>query len=309
MHSYDPPALAAVQTVTKRVLAEIDRVCAVLGVRYTAYGGTAIGAVRHQGFIPWDDDGDVCMPREDYERFIREAPAVLRPEFFIASPLTDADYPISFGVIGLRGSEFVSEVAKGRSFRMPIGVDLFVLDEIADDKRVFARQSRGTWLWARLMFLRGVGNPPTGLPTPARQAASAVMLGVHFALRALRITERGLYRRWLRAALLGAEKNAAAGAAPADRPVLLGDFSTRDPMRWSATTDELFPAREVPFEDITIRVPRDHDAVLTRGYGDYMRIPEESERVNHQPFRIVLGPHADEYGEAPDGDGDGGNDE
>ena len=157
------------------------------------------------------------------------------------------------------------------------------------------------------MFLRGVGNPPTGLPTPARQAASAVMLGVHFALRALRITERGLYRRWLRAALLGAEKNAAVGAAPADRPVLLGDFSTRDPMRWSATTDELFPAREVPFEDITIRVPRDHDAVLTRGYGDYMRIPEESERVNHQPFRIVLGPHADEYGEAPDGDG--GSDE
>ena len=154
------------------------------------------------------------------------------------------------------------------------------------------------------MFLRGVGNPPTGLPTPARQAASAVMLGVHFALRALRITEQGLYRRWLRAALLGAKKNAAAGAAPADRPVLLGDFSTRDPMRWSATTDELFPAREVPFEDITIRVPRDHDAVLTRGYGDYMRIPEESERVNHQPFRIVLGPHADEYGEAPDGGSD-----
>ena len=80
-------------------------------------------------------------------------------------------------------------------------------------------------------------------------------------------------------------------------------------MRWSATTDELFPAREVPFEDITIRVPRDHDAVLTRGYGDYMRIPEESERVNHQPFRIVLGPHADKNGKAPDGDGDGGNDE
>ena len=279
MSAADPATLAAIQRVTRRCLAEIDRVCSLLGVRYVAYGGTAIGAVRHQGFIPWDDDGDVCMPREDYERFIREAPAVLRPEFFIASPLSDADYPISFGVIGLRGSEFVSEVAKDRSFRMPIGVDLFVLDEIAENKRVFARQSRGTWLWARLMFLRGVGNPPTGLPTPARQAASAVMLG--------------------------AKKNASAtaGAAPADRPALLGDFSTRDPMRWSATTDELFPAREVPFEDITIRVPRDHNAVLTRGYGDYMRIPEESERVNHQPFRIVLGPHADEYGEAPAGDG------
>lgn len=309
MSEADPATLAAIQRITKRCLAEIDRVCTLLDIRYVAYGGTAIGAVRHQGFIPWDDDGDVCMPRPDYERFIAEAPAVLRDEFFIASPASHSDFPISFGVLGLKGSEFISKVAKDRPFRMPIGVDLFVLDEIAEDPARFRAQLRGTWLWARLMFLRGVGNPPTGLPTPARQAASAVMLGVHFALRALRITERGLYRRWLRAAMLGAKKNASAasGAAPADRPVLLGDFSTRDPMRWSATTDELFPAREVPFEDITIRVPRDHDAVLTRGYGDYMRVPEESERVNHKPFHIVLGPHADEYGEAPDGNG--GSDE
>lgn len=287
MHSYDPPALAAVQTVTKRVLAEIDRVCAVLGVRYTAYGGTAIGAVRHQGFIPWDDDGDVCMPREDYERFIREAPAVLRPEFFIASPLTDADYPISFGVIGLRGSEFVSEVAKGRSFRMPIGVDLFVLDEIADDKRVFSRQSRGTWLWARLMFLRSIPCPPTGLPTPARQLAAFAMACAHWGMRALRVNEASLYRRWLRAALKGRDNPVKA----ADGTTLYGDFSTRDPRRWSASEAELFPARSVPFDDITVRIPAAYDVVLTRGYGDYMRVPDPSDRVTHEPYRIVFGPN------------------
>ena len=77
MSAADPATLAAIQRVTKRCLAEIDRVCALLDLRYVAYGGTAIGAVRHQGFIPWDDDGDVCMPREDYERFIAEAPALL----------------------------------------------------------------------------------------------------------------------------------------------------------------------------------------------------------------------------------------
>ena len=59
--------------------------------------------------------------------------ALLGDEFFIASPATHPNYPISFGVLGLKGSEFVSKVAKDRSFRMPIGVDLFVLDEIADD--------------------------------------------------------------------------------------------------------------------------------------------------------------------------------
>ena len=287
MSAADPATLAAIQRVTKRCLAEIDRVCTLLDLRYVAYGGTAIGAVRHQGFIPWDDDGDVCMPRADYERFIAEAPALLGDEFFIASPATHPNYPISFGVLGLKGSEFVSKAAKDCSFRMPIGVDLFVLDEIADDPGRFRAQSRGTWLWARLMFLRSIPNPPTGLPTPARQLASAAMACAHWGMRALRVNEATLYRRWLRAALKGRENPQKA----ADGSILFGDFSTRDPRRWSASEAELFPARSVPFEDITVRIPAAYDVVLTRGYGDYMRIPDPQDRVTHEPFHIVFGPN------------------
>ena len=286
MSAADPATLAAIQRVTRRCLAEIDRVCDLLGVRYVAYGGTAIGAVRHRGFIPWDDDGDVCMPRADYERFIAEAPALLGDEFFIASPASHSNYPISFGVLGLKGSEFVSKVAKDRAFRMPIGVDLFVLDEIAADPARFRSQSRGTWLWARLMFLRSIPNPPTGLPIPARQLASAAMACAHWGMRALRVNEASLYRRWMRAALKGRENPQLA----ADGTPLYGDFSTRDPSRWSASEAELFPAKSVPFDDITVRIPAAYDVVLTRGYGDYMRVPDPEDRVTHEPFHIVFGP-------------------
>ena len=287
MSAADPATLAAIQRATKRCLAETDRVCALLDLRYVAYGGTAIGAVRPQGFIPWNDDGEVCMPRADYERFIAEAPALLGDEFFIASPATHPNYPMSFGVLGLKGSEFVSKAAKDCSFRMPIGVDLFVLDEIADDPGRFRAQSRGTRLWARLMFLRSIPNPPTGLPTPARQLASAAMACAHWGMRALRVNEASLYRRWLRAALKGRENPQKA----ADGSILFGDFSTRDPRRWSASEAELFPARSVPFEDITVRIPAAYDVVLTRGYGDYMRIPDPEDRVTHEPFHIVFGPN------------------
>ena len=286
MSAADPATLAAIQRVTRRCLAEIDRVCDLLGVRYVAYGGTAIGAVRHRGFIPWDDDGDVCMPRADYERFIAEAPALLGDEFFIASPASHSNYPISFGVLGLKGSEFVSKVAKDRAFRMPIGVDLFVLDEIAADPARFRSQSRGTWLWARLMFLRSIPNPPTGLPIPARQLASAAMACAHWGMRALRVNEASLYRRWMRAALKGRENPQLA----ADGTTLYGDFSTRDPRRWSASEAELFPAKSVPFDDITVRIPAAYDVVLTRCYGDYMRVPDPEDRVTHEPFHIVFGP-------------------
>ena len=299
MSEADSATLAAIQRVTKRCLAEIDRVCTLLDIRYVAYGGTAIGAVRHQGFIPWDDDGDVCMPRPDYERFISEAPALLRDEFVIVSPESHTDYPISFGVLGLKGSEFISKVAKDRPFRMPIGVDLFVLDEIAEDPARFRAQLRGTWLWARLMFLRSIPTPPTGLPTPAKQLAAAAMACTHWGMRALRVNEASLYRRWLRAALKGRENPVKA----ADGTTLYGDFSTRDPRRWSASEAELFPARSVPFDDITVRIPAAYDVVLTRGYGDYMRIPEPEDRVTHEPYRIVFGPH-DPGLDTPSEDGD-----
>ena len=287
MSEADSATLAAIQRVAKRCLAEIDRVCTLLDIRYVAYGGTAIGAVRHQGFIPWDDDGDVCMPRPDYERFISEAPALLRDEFVIVSPESHSDYPISFGVLGLKGSEFISKVAKDRPFRMPIGVDLFVLDEIAEDPARFRAQLRGTWLWARRMCLRSIPTPPTGLPTPAKQLAAAAMACTHWGMRALRVNEASLYRRWLHAALKGRENPVKA----ADGTTLYGDFSTRDPRRWSASEAELFPARSVPFDDITVRIPAAYDVVLTRGYGDYMRIPEPEDRVTHEPYRIVFGPH------------------
>ena len=73
--------LRKVQKLLTLILAELDRVCRRIGVSYAIYGGTAIGAIRHAGFIPWDDDIDVMMTRADYERFLAEAPALLDERF------------------------------------------------------------------------------------------------------------------------------------------------------------------------------------------------------------------------------------
>lgn len=85
----DPAVLRKLQLVSTRILGEFDRVCAKLDIPYFAYGGTAIGAVRHDGFIPWDDDVDVAMLRSDYERFLREAPEALASEYEIVDWHTD----------------------------------------------------------------------------------------------------------------------------------------------------------------------------------------------------------------------------
>ena len=73
--SADPQMLRRIHVLLTRMLAELDRVCRRLEVSYAAYGGTAIGAVRHKGFIPWDDDVDVLMPRWGRSVAIRSRPA------------------------------------------------------------------------------------------------------------------------------------------------------------------------------------------------------------------------------------------
>ncbi|QPL05832.1 MULTISPECIES: LicD family protein [Actinomyces] len=277
----DPALLRAVQRATTVVLAELHRVCEQLGLSYVVYGGTAIGAVRHQGFIPWDDDADVCMPRADYERLLREAPEHLGEDFVLLDPRTSPDYPTPFAVLGLRGTEFISEAAKDRTFRMPIGVDVFPLDVMPTAMSAYRRQNRRTWLWGRLLFLRGTPRPSVSLPAPVGQLAGAVMHTVHWGLRAARVSPRALQSRWERAARSHEGE---------DSP-LLGDYATRDPRRWSVRYDELFPAVDGPFEDITVKIPRRYDAVLTRGYGDYMTLPPVEERENHQPHHVDFGPH------------------
>ena len=69
-------------SVLFEMLEEIDRICSENGIKYSLFAGSALGAVRHSGFIPWDDDLDIVMMRPDYERFLRIAEKELRPEFF-----------------------------------------------------------------------------------------------------------------------------------------------------------------------------------------------------------------------------------
>ena len=79
-----------------RTLAEVIRVCDVCNIPYFIQGGSAIGALYNRGIVPWDDDVDVGMTRENYERFLREAPAHLSSEYFLEWFGTEANTPFYF---------------------------------------------------------------------------------------------------------------------------------------------------------------------------------------------------------------------
>ncbi len=120
------------------LLAELDRVCQAHGLRYFAYAGTLLGAVRHQGFIPWDDDIDVVMLREDYEKLQALPQSVYQEGYIMQSTYNDK---VLRGHLQLRrdGTTMVTRGNYGARFHRGIFIDIFVLDTLPEDPKERAR--------------------------------------------------------------------------------------------------------------------------------------------------------------------------
>ena len=90
---YEPEVLRKLQKAEVEILKDFDALCEKHGIDYFVCGGTAIGGVRHQGFIPWDDDIDIGMTREDYEHFLKVADSEYGDKYGVINPDRDSSFP------------------------------------------------------------------------------------------------------------------------------------------------------------------------------------------------------------------------
>lgn len=122
----------AYQTEELNILREFRRVCDLLGLRYYLTAGTLLGAVRHQGFIPWDDDIDVAMPKADYELFSRKGYKFLSEEYLFQDYRTEPNFPYYFAKIRKRGTKVVEPILSSIDMAQGIYIDIFPLDICPD---------------------------------------------------------------------------------------------------------------------------------------------------------------------------------
>ena len=255
--------VGAVQRRELEILKEVMALCGRHGLRYWVDGGTCLGAVRHQGFIPWDDDVDIGMPREDFDRFRAIAPKEL-PDHLALQDYEEARHAFhSILKVHDKRTTFVEEeAAPYPELYTGIYVDVFPYDGYPD-------------------------------PGPEREALERRR-------KPLRMLRRMLRRTWSDCGTFG-EKARYALLSPI-RLVLPFNWASKreealfrrlrfDDAPWANECFGwvLYPARCVrdvvwlPFEDIQVPCPVGTDEYLTVLYGDYMQLPPPEQRTPGHP--------------------------
>lgn len=246
-----------------KIAVEIKRICDENNLQYFLVGGSLLGAIRHQGFIPWDDDMDIGLFRDDYEKFLRLCRTELGPEFHLVSTQDEEHYGLPFAKILLKNTVFLEKGAPNYSCGNGIYVDVFPVDKIPDS--VYERKMHN----AESAFFRYALLKKNGYRDSNPQMTMKKRVVITYANA---VSREHLIKRMDQVAT---------------------HFNKRDTQYYYNTGSaykygkEVFPVEsltgELPeylFEAVLFKGPKEPEKILEMLYGDYMSLPPEDKRYN-----------------------------
>lgn len=266
--------LDRIKALEMEIMREIDRICKKHNITYFLVGGTLLGAVRHKGFIPWDDDMDIGMLRDDYDKFRKVCPQELQSHLSYQSHIEETTSHYIFDKVRLKDTYFNTKFSnRFDDIQNGIFIDVLVFDKTGNNKKIQKAHIKLIKIFRRLINVRWVNIARRGI----HYRASKLFLPL------MRLVPYKLYHRCLDKSLTLFHKNKKAGYLIDGVGLNLdkGAF----PAEWFGEFIDM------QYEDMTFKVPVGYDNYLRMWYGDnYMQLlPLSSRFSGHKLLRLDLG--------------------
>lgn len=274
--------MTSIQKKLLEIAKEFIKICETHNLRYYASSGTLLGAVRHKGFIPWDDDMDFYMPRSDYNKLIElDKKGCFKDQYIFKHWDKTKNYIWNFGKIEDTQTTCIeSTIAEhGVDYKSGIGIDIFILDGGGDkqmsskihfDKMTKCASRRYDKYWNQKS-----NNPLKRLVQSMRRSVfTSQFFMEYFKNKHDELAHKYNFD---------------------DSKFIASAFVLCTCDKSYHTYSDFEPSIIMPFEDIYIKCPNNYKAYLERLYGDYMTPPPESERTGHMPYFVDLNLPFEEY--------------
>lgn len=256
--------LAIIQKNELVILKEIKRICEKHSIVYYLSSGTLLGAIRHNGFIPWDDDIDVEMPLPDYKRFIEICKSELDNRFFLQNYLTEPNFHHGFTKIRMNNTTFIPAHHTKYHIHQGFWVDVFPVVKVPKNKLFFN-------FCKKLVVVSNyiqIGDFIHANYQEFEKKLGTIGINCILAFNKLPIKIRVNFHKMILSIILRKPKM--------NRP--LGIFWTTIDSIPPNTYCDLMNWR---FEDDYFNIPKEYDSYLRHLYGDYWILPPENEQVGH----------------------------